>query len=137
MFSENFERICKARGIKPGIACVQAGLKQNRAANWKATGALPKQDELAKLAMVLKCRVWEFFMDNEGVPFSDQVQAMEYWQYLDSINPYSGTTSVEIGDDEENFISIHRKCNLLQQTKLMLLVYQFAEDNGIAIEGQS
>lgn len=134
MFSENFERICQGRGIKPGIACVKAGLKQNRAANWKATGALPKQDELAKLAMVLNCRVWEFFMDNEEVPFSDPIEASEYWAYLDSINPLSGATSYEIGDEEKNFISIYHKCNLLQRTKLMLLVYEFAEENGIEYE---
>jgi len=90
MFSENFERICEARGLKPGVACTRAGLKQGRAANWKSTGALPKQDELIKLAEVLTCAVSDFFAEDDTVTdvqrnsLDDLEEALlEYFNQLD------------------------------------------------------
>lgn len=133
MFSENFERICSSRGIKPGPLCVKAGLKAGRAANWKNTGALPKEHELLALAKALECRVSDFFREDGEMAFSSREEAMEYWMYVDAINPFGGKMP-DLNDDENNFVTIYRKCKLLQQTKLMLLVYQFAEDNGIEYE---
>lgn len=132
MFSENFERICASRGVKPGIACVNAGLKQGRAANWKNTGALPKEAELIALAKALKCRVSEFFLEAGEPQFRSQEEMIEYWTYVDSINPLGGT--IDLDDNESDFVGIYRKCTKRQKTQLMNAVFDFADSQLIDYE---
>lgn len=37
MFSDRFEELCKAKGVKPGRACLEMGVSRSLAAKWKAT----------------------------------------------------------------------------------------------------
>ena len=93
MFYENFERICEMRGIKPSRACLEAGMKANRSANWKTSNALPKQEELYALADVLTCTVADFFTDDgemrdpQGHRLSDyELSLLEYFNQLDPMD---------------------------------------------------
>ncbi len=92
MFYENFERICRERGLKPSRACIEAGMKANRSANWKTTSALPKQEELYALAGVLSCTVADFFDDGgqirdpQGHALSEvELTLLEHFNRLDAM----------------------------------------------------
>ena len=51
MFFDRFEALCKAKGIKPGRACIDMGLSRSLAAKWKATKTeKPSADALEKMS---------------------------------------------------------------------------------------
>ena len=51
MFYERYLELCKARGVRPTNACVEAGLSRGLAAKWKSTKTeKPSTDALEKLS---------------------------------------------------------------------------------------
>lgn len=49
-FYENFESLCKERGISPTRAARDNGLKQQSVSSWKTRGSTPKAETVQKLA---------------------------------------------------------------------------------------
>lgn len=136
MFYENFDRICKERKTSASAAALAIGKAKNTAGGWKRNRTIPKEDELIALAKHLHCRVADFFREDGQVHFKSREDMVEYWEYLNSINPLNSDASFGLSDDESDFVNIFRGCNKRQQAQLMVLVYQFAEENGIDYEDE-
>lgn len=154
MFYDNFERVCKERKSNPSRACLDAGMKVNRPANWKATGALPKQDELERLAKVLKCEVADFFRPETAPPkFHTVYDALAYQSCKDDEAYKSAlerTTSFETGvadehigcmsykgelyfpdTDEVYVVDLMGRLSRRQRHEFMDLVYDFVDERGL------
>ena len=154
MFYDNFERVCKERKSNPSRACLDAGMKVNRPANWKATGALPKQDELERLAKVLKCEVADFFRSETAPPkFHTVYDALAYQSCKDDEAYKSALermTSFETGvadehigcmsykgelyfpdTDEVYVVDLMGRLSRRQRHEFMDLVYDFADERGL------
>ena len=136
MFYENFDRICKERKTSASAAALAIGKAKNTAGGWKRNGTIPKEDELIALAKHLHCRVADFFREDGQVHFKSREEMLEYWEYVNSINPLNVDSTFGLSDDEGDFVNIFRCCNKKQQKELMVLVYQFAEENGIEYEDE-
>lgn len=136
MFYENFDRICKERHTSASAAALAIGKAKNTAGGWKRNGTIPKEDELIALAKHLHCRVADFFREDGHAHFKSREDMVEYWEYVNSINPLNVDTSFGLSDDESDFVDIYRGCNKRQQAQLMVLVYEFAEENGIDYEDE-
>lgn len=154
MFYDNFERVCKERKSNPSRACLDAGMKANRPANWKATGALPKQDELERLAKVLKCEVADFFRSETAPPkFHTVYDALAYQSCKDT-EAYNSAlermTSFETGvadeyadcmsykgelffpdSDEVYVVDLMGRLGRRQRHEFMDLVYDFVDERGL------
>lgn len=154
MFYDNFERVCKERKSNPSRACLDAGMKVNRPANWKATGALPKQDELERLAKVLKCEVADFFRSETAPPkFHTVYDALAYQSCKDDEAYKSALERMtppetEVDDDEEEclvykgniyypdtdeyyVVALMTTLGRRQRHEFMDLVYDFADERGL------
>ena len=136
MFYENFDRICKERKTSASAAALAIGKAKNTAGGWKRNGTIPKEDELIALAKHLHCRVADFFREDGQVHFKSREEMLEYWEYVNSINPLNVDSTFGLSDDEGDFVNIFRCCNKKQQKELMVLVYQFAEENGSEYEDE-
>lgn len=136
MFYENFDRICKERKTSASAAARVIGKAKNTAGGWKRNRTIPKEDELIALAKYLHCRVADFFREDGQVHFKSREEMIEYWEYVNSINPINTNPSFGLDDGESDFVDIYRSCNKRQQAQLMVLVYQFAEENGIEYEDE-
>ena len=135
MFYENFDRICRERGTSASAAALAIGKAKNTAGGWKRNGTIPKEDELIALAKHLRCRVADFFREDGQVHFKSPEDMYEYWTYVNSINPLNVDSTFGLDEGESDFVDIYRSCNKRQQAQLMVLVYGFAEENGIDYEG--
>ena len=155
MFYDNFERVCKERKSNPSRACLDAGMKVNRPANWKATGALPKQDELERLAKVLKCEVADFFRSETAPPkFHTVYDALAYQSYKDDEAYKSALERMtppetEVDDDDEEeclvykgniyypdtdeyyVVALMTTLGRRQHHEFMDLVYDFVDERGL------
>lgn len=141
MFYENFDRICKERGTSPSRACVDAGMKQSRAANWKATKALPKQDELQKLANVLRCDVADFFRGETAPRFHTAEDAIRYsiWQQEQrdyaaartEMEPSEHRPGVELSDDEEYVIWFMRTLSRIDRHRFLDSLFEMQGNLGL------
>lgn len=154
MFYDNFERVCKERRSNPSRACLDAGMKVNRPANWKATGALPKQDELERLAKVLKCEVADFFRSETAPPkFHTVYDALAYQSCKDDEAYKSALermthSETEVDDDEEEclvykghiyypdtdeyyVVALMTTLGRRQHHEFMDLVYDFVDERGL------
>ena len=136
MFYENFDRICRERKTSASAAAQAIGRAKNTAGGWKKNHTIPKEDELIALAKYLHCRVADFFREDGQVHFKSSEDMVEYWEYVNSINPLNVDGALDLDDDENDFVSIYRCCNKRQQAQLMVLVYEFAEENGIEYEDE-
>lgn len=68
MFSDRFEELCAARGVKPGRACQEMGLSRSLAAKWKSTGTeKPSADALEKMSAYFGMTIDEI-LDKEKAP---------------------------------------------------------------------
>lgn len=141
MFYENFDRICRERNTSASAAALAIGKAKNTAGGWKRNGTIPKEDELIALAKHLRCRVADFFREDGQVHFKSREEMIEYWEYIDSINPITDNKPqrveyayVDLNQDESDFADVYRACTKKQQKELMVCVYQFAEENGIEYE---
>lgn len=134
MFYENFDRICKERNTSASAAAKAINKAKNTAGGWKRNGTIPKEDDLIALAKYLHCRVADFFREDGQVHFKSREEMVEYWEYVNSINPLNADPTFGLSDDESDFVDIFRCCSKRQQKELMVLVYQFAEANGIEYE---
>lgn len=134
MFYENFDKLCRIKGTSANAAAMAIGRAKGAAANWKANGTLPKEDELLALAAHLNCRVFEFFLENDRMPFRSRDEAIEYWTHVDEINPLTTEEPFpELDSNECDLVEVYRSCNKKQQMQLMLDVYSFAEENDITV----
>lgn len=153
VFYENFERVCKERNISPSRACIEAGMRANRAANWKTSGALPKQEELQSLADVLNCDVADFFRSRTGAKFHTAYDALMYQELeeqrrryaegLTDIDPdpdpmydVEDTILVEAESDEGYVVSLMHRMSRRQIHDFMELVFDFADRNGLSEEDE-
>lgn len=127
MFYENFARVCKERHTSPSRACIDAGLGVSRASNWKKSGALPKQDELEKLANVLKCDVADFFRSETVPRFHTAYDALAYRQAVDD----SGAETAPLSEDEDYVVTLMRAMTKRQRALFMVSVYDFEEAQGV------
>lgn len=149
MFYDNFERVCKERKSNPSRVCLDAGLKVNRPANWKATGALPKQDELERLAKVLKCEVADFFRPETAPPkFHTVYDALAYQSCKDA-EARDSALETEVDDDdveecleydgriyfpdtdEYYVVALMTSLGRRQHHEFMNLVYDFVDERGL------
>lgn len=125
VFYDNFERVCAERGIKPSRACSLAGLKTQRATNWKSSGALPKQEELSRLAEVLECDVADFFREKTKARFRNSQEALEYAAAVEEAEA-GGLT-----DDERDLLSFYRSLDRRGRAEFTICVMDFAEAHGV------
>lgn len=123
----------------------------SRAGNWKKSGALPKQDELQRLADVLKCDVADFFRSRTGAKFHTAYDALMYQELedqrrryaegltdidpdLDPMDDVEDTIVVEADSDEGYVVSLMHRMNRRQIHGFMELVFDFADRNGLSEE---
>ena len=68
MFSDRFEALCRAKGVKPGRACTEMGVSRTLAAKWKATGTeKPSAEVLEKMSAYFGLSIDEI-LGNENAP---------------------------------------------------------------------
>ena len=67
MFYENFERLCKAKGMPMSRVAKEAGFNHSTPGYWKSSGIMPKDESLESLAQVLGCDVSEFRLTEEDL----------------------------------------------------------------------
>lgn len=130
MFYDNFVRVCKERGTAPSRVCIEAGLGQSRAGNWKKSGALPKQDELQKLANVLRCEVADFFSDRTRKHYPTVYDAL-LAQSLEEDAAAAKRTVVEPDTDEAIVVRAMGSMTRRQRVDFMSLVYGFVDEHGL------
>lgn len=123
MFYDNFERVCAEQRLKPSRACIMAGLKSGRAANWKKSGALPSQEELKLLADVLKCEVADFFRPETKRIHSTSQDALAAMA-MRELEPGG-----DLDENERELLRIYRKCDNRQRALFMVSTYKFEEEN--------
>lgn len=131
MFYENFDRICREQGTSASAAALAIGKAKNTAGGWKRNHTIPKEDELIALAKHLHCRVADFFREDGQVHFKSREDMLEYWEYVNSINPLAFEAHQEQDGSESDFAAIYRECTKRQKSELMSLVYRFAEEHGL------
>lgn len=113
MFYENFERICRKRGMSPSAAGLAIGVSKSTPSAWKKNGTIPRGEELKKLADVLDCSVNDFFADH------------------DYENVYF--TSDDLSRDEIDLLNVYRKCRTPQQRlKFLGVVGNFLKEEGLS-----
>ena len=134
LFYDNFDAICRQRGTSANAAAIAIGRSKSAASAWKRNGTLPKEDELIALAKHLRCRVADFFLEDGQTHFKSREDMLEYWEYVNSINPLNVDETFGLGEEEADFVGIYRCCTKRQQAELMVLVYGFADENGIEYE---
>lgn len=155
-FYENYERLCRAKGTSPSRVALDIGRSKNAAANWKANGTIPKEDELEALAEHLGCEVSDFF-----VPEPKNKRAESYLDYYylmlsdpdvtldiiaDSYNKRMGELDAaasgkppakeevsELDDYQEDLLSVYEALDHRDRMKLMNLVYDFADGHGVEL----
>lgn len=125
MFFDNFERICKERGISPSAAAMSIGKSRNTASNWKANGTIPKAQELEDLAFELKCDVADFFIDD---PMEHLLLKESEFARADDVPYLAREHGLHIDDNVHDFIRIYNACTTVRQRhKLMDAVYDFED----------
>ena len=124
MFYENFQRICKERKTSPSGACVEAGMKANRSSAWKASGALPKQDELAKLAEVLDCEVADFFREKTKARYRSYEEARA------AADEAERAARAALTEDEVYVVEMMRSLDRRSLHDFMTIVYDFSDSHG-------
>ncbi len=130
MFIENFERIARQAGKTPSGVCVEAGLHKNKSSYWKTHDALPKEEELERLAKVLQCTVSDFFRDPNKPRYRNEIEMMEAkiasgeWEYAS-----------EPGLDEyqQDFMKIYNSLAAKDRMLLMHRIYGFADEKGVEL----
>ena len=122
VFYDNFERICKERGTSPSRCCHDAGMGTSRAANWKKSGALPKQDELDRLAAVLDCEVADFFRTETKARYRSYEEARA------AADEAERAARASLTEDENYVVDLMRSLERRSLHDFMTLVYDF-EDN--------
>ena len=71
MFYDKFVKICKAKGISPSRAAIEAGLSKSTVTKWKATpDAEPTGAAIKKLTEYFEITVAELMGENENAPTS-------------------------------------------------------------------
>lgn len=124
MFYDNFERICKERGTNPSRVCIVAGMGASRAANWKKSKALPKQDELARLADALDCEVADFFREKTKARYRSAEEAIAAAEAAEAAE------RAGLSEDEEYVIDLMRSLDRRALHQFMLNVYSFGDEHG-------
>jgi transcriptional regulator with XRE-family HTH domain len=157
-FYENYERLCRAKGTSPSRVALDIGRSKNAAANWKANGTIPKEDELEALAEHLGCEVSDFF-----VPEPRTKRASDYMAYymmlldrdvnaleamseeeeaLGAIGKLAASDAreadpqgevSELDDYQEDLLAVYDALDHRDKMKLMNLVYDFAEERGVEL----
>lgn len=122
MFYENFDRICKMQGTSPSAAAVAIGKARTLPAGWKKNHTIPKEDELKALAKHLHCSVADFFADDSRMRFGTSEESAVNALYQ------SADEALELDENEEELLRIYGECSKKQRAKLMMLVYDFEEE---------
>ena len=122
MFYDNFKRVCEERGTSPSRACMEAGMKANRSSAWKASGALPKQDGLDRLAAVLDCEVADFFRTETKARYRSYEEAGA------AADEAERAARASLTEDENYVVDLMRSLDRRSFHEFMTLVYDF-EDN--------
>lgn len=122
MFYDNFKRVCEERGTSPSRACMEAGMKANRSSAWKASGALPKQDELDRLAAVLDCEVADFFRTETKARYRSYEEARA------AADEAERAARASLTEDENYVVDLMRSLDRRSFHEFMTTVYDF-EDN--------
>lgn len=122
MFSVNFERICKQRGVSPSAAVIAIGRGKSTASDWKRNGTIPKEAELEALAKYLDCSVADFFQDGNG-RYTGRDDAIEGKQHV----AQGEIDGVPIDQNIRDFIFIYTHCTKSQRARLMADIYDFEE----------
>lgn len=123
MFYENFDRICKTQGTSPSAAAVAIGKARTLPAGWKKNHTIPKEDELKALAQHLHCSVADFFADDSGMRFGTSEESA-----INSLYQAQDNEAVDLDENEEELLRIYGECSKKQRAKLMMLVYDFEEE---------
>lgn len=120
MFYENFERICRERGVSPSGALIAIGENKNKPSNWKKFGTVPKQHDLDRLASYLDCSVADFFEDGRQ-PMAEK----KSFEVNTPSGNHSASVSSTLDINQQGFMDIYNRCSNIQRAKLMTLVYEF------------
>ena len=76
MFSDRFEALCRAKGVKPGRACAEMGVSRTLAAKWKSTGTQrPSAEVLEKMSAYFGLSIDEI-LGNDAPPAPEQPRAV-------------------------------------------------------------
>lgn len=66
VFIENFERLCRDKGLSPSAALMSAGFSNSAYSYWKKTETIPRMSSLAKIADFFGVSVKELLAGTEG-----------------------------------------------------------------------
>lgn len=123
LFMKNFERICKAEGVSPSSAVIAIGRGKSTASDWKRNHTIPKEDELKALAQHLHCSVADFFADDGDMRFGTSEESA-----VNALYQAAGDEALDLDENEEELLRIYGECSKKQRAKLMMLVYDFEEE---------
>ena len=123
MFYENFERICKLAGVSPSAAGLAIGVSKSTPSAWKKNGTIPKEDELKALAQHLHCSVSDFFADDSAMRFGTSEESA-----VNALYQVQDDEALDLDENEEELLRIYGECSKKQRAKLMMLVYDFEEE---------
>ena len=125
MFIDNFERICKAAGEKPGTVLKAVGLSPSRLTDWRKDNTkMPNQVKLYELAEYFGCDVGEFFNDWYKSPeeYLEAKEKQDLEDYERAMEAYG------LDECEEEFLRIYRSLSAKDRHRLMSAVYEFDEE---------
>lgn len=81
MYYENFEKLCKMKGVKPGTVSRETGISTATLSNWKKGNYTPKQDKLSIIADYFNVSV-DYLMTGKEPEISDDM-VLEEIELLD------------------------------------------------------
>ena len=81
MYYENFEKLCKAKNIKPATVSKETGISTATLSNWKKDNYTPKQDKLSIIADYFNVSV-DYLMTGKEPEISDDM-VLEEIELLD------------------------------------------------------
>lgn len=91
LFVENIKRICKAKGIKPTVACRESGVDKSFINNIEARGQVPSVEKVQMLAAYLGVTTSELLgEEKEPIPVSEDgpsETAQVFMPLVDKLTP--------------------------------------------------
>lgn len=105
MFLDNFEKLCKEKGISPTGAVVEIGFSNATYSNWKKRGSTPQGKNLQKIADYFGVTVNDLLADN-----IEPTSSVSQSQLL------SNTDCPSLTDTPAILVRLYEKLNVLYNT---------------------
>lgn len=107
MFYQNFEWLCKQKGVTPNKVSKETGISTATLTNWKQGKYTPKIDKLQLISNYFGVSL-EYLMRKEDVEWNPREQAIDY--------------SVYLSEEEQILIESYRSADAVQKEMIKRLL---------------